>query len=546
VSMIDARPAPAGPLLYERVAAHLADLIDRGTFRPGDRLPSIRELAHQRRVSINTVTEAYAQLENRRLVEVRPRSGYYVAARLAEPDEAAAPRDAGATVAPALVDLGRQPLEVMRRLADPGLVPLGRGGPNLDLLPAERLARMLASESRRFRDESVSYAGRKGLKRLRTQIAQRLLDAGCTVGPDDLVITSGCVEAVTLALQATCRPGDTVAVASPVYSTFLHSIQLLGLRVLEVPATAREGMSLPVLDYALRHHPVQACVVITNFNNPLGSTMSDGKKEELVRMLARRDVPLIEDDVYGDLGFGLHRPRSSLAFDQKELVLHCSSFSKTLAPGYRVGWIAPGRFRERVEQQKALFNIASASPTQLAVAEFLTSGGYDRHLRTMRRTYSQNLAELRAAVGRWFPRGTRATRPEGGFVLWVELPVAIDAWGVYQAALQKGIGVTPGGLFTIGDGFRSCLRLSAAHWSTRIAKAVQIVGAIAADLPSASTQPTGTGARRVGDGAAAEGASEPRPAQPAAIASGLARRYHLRAIPARSRPSAKSTTPRPE
>lgn len=482
------------PLLYERVAAEVGDLIERGTYRTGDRIPSIRDLARQRRVSVNTVMEAYAQLENRRVIEARPQSGYYVACRLEEPAPAPDPRAARGALAATAVTLGREPLEVMRNLADPALLPLGRGAPNLALLPAERLARMLASEARRFRDESVSYAGRKGLKRLRTQIARRSLDAGCRLGPDDLVVTSGCVEAVTLALQATCKPGDTVAVGTPVYYTFLNSIQWLGLKVIEIPSSARDGMSLSVLDYALRHHPIHACLVISNFNNPLGSVMSDGHKEELVRLLARRDVPLVEDDVYGDLGFGPHRPLSAQAFDEKGLVLHCSSFSKTLAPGYRVGWIAPGRFRERVERQKALFNIASASPTQLAVAEFLTSGGYDRHLRALRRTYARQVAEARAAVGRWFPPGTRVTRPEGGFALWIELPPEVDAFAVYEEALGRGIGVTPGSLFTTGDGFRNCLRICVAVWSERIAQAVRTVGAIAGAV-AGEARPRARGAR---------------------------------------------------
>jgi DNA-binding transcriptional MocR family regulator len=484
----DARTASHQPLLYERIAAEVDDLIERGTYRPGDRIPSIRELARQRRVSINTVMEAYAQLENRRVVEARPQSGYYVVPRLAEPTPTADSHAAREGLAATAVSLGREPLEVMRRLADPGLLPLGRGTPNVELLPARRLARMLASEARRFPTESVSYSGRKGLKRLRIQIARRSLDAGCRLAPDEVVVTSGCVEAVTLALQATCKPGDTVAVGSPVYYTFLNSIQWLGLKVLEIPSSPREGLSLPVLDYALRHHSVQACLVISNFSNPLGSVMSDDSKEELVRMLARRDVPLIEDDVYGDLGFGPHRPLSAKAFDEKGLVLRCSSFSKTLAPGYRVGWIEPGRFQDRVEGFKSLFNIATASPTQLAVTEFLTSGGYDRHLRSMRQTYARQVAEARAAIGRWFPSGTTVTRPEGGFVVWIELPSGLDAFAVYQGALQQGIGVVPGSLFTTGDGFRNCLRVSAAVWTERTAKALKVVGAIARALAEGTTK----------------------------------------------------------
>ncbi len=497
--MIHRSQPGAQHFLYERVAAEIGELIERGTYRPGDRIPSIRELAGQRRISINTALGAYARLEDLHLVEVRPQSGYYVASRLAEPaqglDEDAARKD----LRPRTVSLGRAPLEVMRFLRDPALLPLGRALPNLDLLPADRLARMLASEARRFRNESVAYAGSQGLKRLRTQIAQRAVAAGCRLGPDDVIVTSGCVEAVTLALQATCKPGDTVAVASPVYSTFLNSIQWLGLKVLEIPSRARKGMSLSVLEYALRHQRVDACLSITNFSNPLGSVMTDGDRKQLVEMLARREIPLIEDDVYGELGFGPARPFSLKALDQKGLVLECSSFSKTLAPGYRVGWIVPGRYRERVEHTKALFNVATASPTQLAIAEFLGSGGYDRHLRTIRRTYARQVAEMRASIGRWFPDETRVSRPEGGFVLWVEMPPHADGFAVYEQALRRGIGVAPGCLFTIGDGFRNCLRLSAAVWSSRIAEAVRTLGLIAHDMVEHVPRPRAPSSRKAGD-----------------------------------------------
>ncbi len=483
----NARRHSPGPLLYDRIAAEVADLIERGTYGPGDRIPSIRELSRQRRVSINTVMEAYAQLENRRLIEARPQSGYYVSCPVLEPEPRLEARGAKQRLAASAVELGSGPLEVMRTLADPALVPLGRGVPNSELLPVDKLSRMLATEARRFRLDSVSYGGAKGLKRLRTQIAKRSLDSGCRLTPEELIVTSGCVEAVTLAFQATCRPGDTVAIGSPVYYTFLNSIQWLGLKVLEIPSTPREGMSVEVLAYALRHNPVHACLVISNFNNPLGSVMPDERKEELVRLLGAREIPLIEDDVYGDLGFGSHRPVAAKAYDEAGLVLYCSSFSKTLAPGYRVGWIAPGRYLQPVQRLKSLFNIATASPTQLAVAEFLTSGGYDRHLRTMRRTYAAQLAEVRSAIARWFPRGTRVTRPEGGFVVWVELPAEVDAFAVYQQALRKGISVAPGTLFTTTDRFRNCIRLSAAFWSERIRDALRTIGGISRGM-------TGTGA----------------------------------------------------
>lgn len=466
-------------MLHEEIAAKIGGLIERGTYRSGERIPSVRELSRKMRVSINTVMEAYAHLENMRIVEARPKSGYYVRSRLAEPETPAPGVESKENLTPCPVAQGEVPLRVMRSLSRPDLIPLGRGVPNPELLPIDRLTRMLAAEARRVRTESIAYAPPAGVKRLRIQIARRSLDAGCALSPDDIVITAGCVEAVTLALQATCRPGDAVAIESPAYYTFLSSLQWLGLSVLEIPSAPRDGMNLAVLDYAIRHNPVRACIVIPNFNTPLGSRMPDDKKRELVELLAKQDIPLIEDDVYGDLSFGPTRPRVCKAWDRKGLVLTCSSFSKTLAPGYRVGWIAAGRYREEVERLKRSFNLATCSPTQLAIAEFLTNGGYDRHLRSIRRACAERVAQLREAVGLHFPLGTRVTRPEGGYVLWVEMPQEIDSFRLYEEALQAGIGIAPGMLFTTGDKFRNCIRLNAAFWSPSIERAVEVLGRLA-------------------------------------------------------------------
>ena len=131
----------------------------------------------------------------------------------------------------------------------------------------------------------------------------------------------------------------------------------------------------------------------------------------------------------------------------------------------------------------------TASPTQFAIAEFLTCGGYDRHLRSLRRAYARHVAEARATIGRSFPPGTRVTRPEGGFALWVELPREVDAFAVYEEALRRGIGVAPGFLFTTGDGFRNCLRVCVSVWSERIASALAAVGSIAGSMVGAASRP---------------------------------------------------------
>lgn len=466
-------------LLYEEVSGRIVEMIQRGTYRPGERIPSLRALSRQMRVSVNTVIGAYAHLENVGMIEARPQSGYYVSPFIPEPEMRPATGSAPQEISPNRVALGDVTLRVMADMSNPSLLPLGTGIPNSELLPIDKLNRMLAAESRRFRVQSVSYASSQGLKKLRAQIAKRSLNSGKALAPDEIVITSGCVEAMSLSLQAVCRPGDTVAVGSPVYYTFLKFMEWMGLNILEIPSSPGEGMNLDVLEHAIRRNPVKACIAIANFNNPLGYLMPDGNKRALIQLLAKHDIPLIEDDVYGDLVFGTTRPVSTKAYDEKGLVLYCSSFSKTLAPGYRVGWIAPGRFLEKIVQLKSLFNLAAASPTQLAVAEFLTNGGYDHHLRALRRAYARQTARMREAVGRCFPRGTRVSRPEGGYILWVEMPEGFDAFRLYETALKEGISVAPGTIFTLGDKYRNCFRLNAAFWSESMEQAVETLGSIA-------------------------------------------------------------------
>lgn len=465
--------------LYEGVAGKINFLIEQGALRPGDRVPSIRTLSRQLQVSINTVKEAYNLLEDRCLLEARPQSGYYVRARL--PELPAEPVVDPPTINPAEVNLSKVYRVVMRDLLDPKLLQLGIAIPNPELLPIQKLNRMLTRETRRFATQSVSYELPPGNLRLRKQIAQRLLLSGCTLSPDQIVITSGCVEAVVLALRALCKPGDAVAIETPVYFNFLQMIQDLGLKALEIPASPRGGISLEALAYALDRNAgqVKACIVISNFNNPLGSRMSDEDKQRLVRMLDERQVPLIEDDIYGDLSFHDDRPSVAKAFDKSGNVLLCSSFSKTVAPGYRVGWIAAGRYQEQIERGKMLVNVATASPTQLAIAEFLANGGYEHHLRSIRRVYARQAAQMSDAIGRSFPEGTRVSRPQGGFVLWVEMPEKIDALTLYEHARLQGITIAPGSIFSIDGRYRNCIRLNAACWTPPVEVAVETLGRLA-------------------------------------------------------------------
>jgi DNA-binding transcriptional MocR family regulator len=469
-------PAPNSATLYEQVAQQIARQIEEGAFGPGERVPSIRQLSRRQAVSVATVLEAYRLLEDQGWIEPRPQSGYFVSARAV--NRPAEPEPSNPGLDPTEVSIGELSIRVLRDSHDPSRIQLGAAAPNPALLPIDRLQRIAGALGREMPERVAAYDAPPGCKELRVQIARRSLEAGCEVRPEEIVTTTGCQEALVLCLRAVCRPGDTVAIESPSYYGVLQAIQSLGLNALELPTHPQDGLSLEALRRALDQHPVRACIM-SNFNNPLGSCMPDEARRELVELLAAREIPLIEDDVYGELCGGASRARTAKAYDRHGLVLLCSSVSKTLAPGYRVGWVAPGRFFREVEHLKVFSSFATVTLTQLAVAELLRTGGYDRHLRRVRSVYAQQVAQMAQAVGKHFPAGTRVTRPSGGFVLWVQLPPGGDSLQLYQLALRDGVTFAPGPIFSAAGGYRDFLRLNAAVWSEEVQQAVARLGQLA-------------------------------------------------------------------
>jgi DNA-binding transcriptional MocR family regulator len=297
-------------------------------------------------------------------------------------------------------------------------------------------------------------------------------------------VTSGASEAVHLALAAVTKPGDAVAIESPAYYGTLQSLAAMGLHAVEVPCCPEVGLDLDALERVLADHQIAAVLAVPNFSNPLGSCMADAAKQRMVELLAAREIPLIEDDVYGDLGFDGSRPPAAKAFDRSGLVLSCSSFSKTLAPGWRVGFIVPGRFKEQVLLRKFALNVGTATAPQRAIARFLESGAYDRHLRRLRAALRSSAERMSAAVTAGFPAGTRVSRPAGGYVLWVQLPENVDALELHARGLDAGVSVVPGHAFgASAAGYEHFVRLSyAPPWSERIHAAVETIGRIATRL----------------------------------------------------------------
>jgi DNA-binding transcriptional MocR family regulator len=474
MTMLDEKP------LYLQVADNVADLISSGSLRAGDRVPSVRRLSGQQNVSVPTVLQAYMVLENRRMIEARPKSGFFVKPRLS--DALAEPAASARTSKVPWADF-HPSIPIVRDLVNPDLVPLGGAIPSPDLLPGTKLARIVSALAREHTAETISYDPVPGSLKLRREISRRSLDWGCHLSSEELLIVNGATEGVHLALRAVTKPGDTVLIESPTYYGLVHILNQLGLRAVAVPASARDGLSIEDTERALGRHKVAAMTLIPNFNNPLGSLMPEENRLALLHLAKRHGIPIIEDDIYGDLQHEGARPRCLKALDKDDLVILCGSFSKTLAPGYRVGYVSPGRYYDKVVELKIATNWGNAALPALAVAEFLRNGGYDHHLRRIRRTYRDQVQKMREAIAIEFPKPLRISNPQGGFVLWVELPGSIDALQLCAEARKVGISIAPGPIFSpVGD-FRNYIRLSCGYpWSSQIERAIGVLGRLVSRL----------------------------------------------------------------
>lgn len=466
---------------YEEVADFVVSLVDCGALRMGMRAPSLRTIARDREASMSTVLQAYRLLEDRGVLEARPKSGFYVAShgRVNLP----APITSQPPKRPSNVTITGHVTELLERAANPELVPLGCAIPNADLLAAGRLDKFMARAARTHGHQYNIYTEPRGLLSLREEICRRVVRWGQALSPDDVLLTIGCTEALSLSLQALARRGDTVAIESPTYFGILQVLESLGLRVLELPTSPARGIEPDALDAALKARRVSACLFSSSFNNPLGHAMPDCQRREILDILAKHDVPLIEDDIYGDIYFGKERPKPFMAMGSDADVIYCNSFSKTIAPGYRVGWIVARQHMSDILAKKFAQTLCGPALPQAALAEFLECGGYDSHLRRMRRVFADHIDRMTRAIDRHFPDGTKVTRPAGGFVLWVELPEACNSREVFHTALEQGICIAPGDMFSASDRYKHCIRLSCGEaWSERIERSIATLGSLIRSL----------------------------------------------------------------
>lgn len=461
--------------LYLQVADGLEKMIQEEILKIGDKLPSVRMLSEEYGISMGTAFQAYYHLEGKGLIEARPKSGYYV--RFNHKRFPALPTAQKTDHHPALVSVNDMVAEVFHNMSSTDITNLSVGAPAIELLPAARLNKSVVHAFRHSPTSCIAYEDVQGNFELRKQVAKMAFNWGGKITANDVVITAGCMEALAMSLKTVTRPGDTVAIESPTFFGIFQVMETLGLKVIEIPTDAGTGISLEHLEKAIKKSTIKACVFVPNFNNPLGCLMPDDNKKALVELVTKYRIPLIEDDIYGDLYFGPHRPPTCKTYDTEGWVLHCASLSKSLAPGYRIGWVIPGRFIDEFKSIKMRHTISGTTLTQCAIAHYLGMGRFEYHLKKLRTAlHAQHLRYIQGIVDH-FPPDTRISRPQGGLVLWLELNKKVNAFQLYHEAMKYQVSIAPGRIFSVSDRYSNYLRLGFGKpWSDEVERGIRIIG----------------------------------------------------------------------
>jgi len=464
--------------LYQKIADNFENQILTEILKSGDKLPSVRVICKQYGVSLSTALQAYYFLESKNLIQARPNSGYYVnysSRRFSTSDKSTQP---SLNIDDNLADklISRVFQEIARH---DETVMFSLGVPSTDLLPVAKLNKAMVAALRELPASGTRYEHIQGNIKLRKQIAHWAYTWNGKFTESDVITTAGCINAISFCLSSLAKPGDTIAVESPCYFGVLQLAKSLGLRIMEIPTHLQNGIEIDELKKAIESKKINICLLVSNFSNPLGSCIPTENKKEIVKLLEINNIPLIEDDLYGDMYFGKQRPQTCKTFDESGNVLLCSSVSKTLAPGYRVGWVIPGKYKDKVLNTKLYQTISTTTLTQEVIANFMENGRYEHHLLKMRHALFGNCLQLMRAVNEYFPENTRITKPSGGFMLWVELDEKINTAALFEQALKQKVSIAPGRVFTTQDLYNNCLRLNYSWiWNDKIEQAIKTLGAI--------------------------------------------------------------------
>lgn len=443
---------------YQHLATLLAERIEQGLYRHGEKLPSVRSLSQEHGVSISTVQQAYQTLETMKLITPQPRSGYFVAQRKAQPP---VPPMTRPVQRPVEITQWDQVLDMLEAHSDSPIVPLSKSTPDVETPSLKPLWRELSRVVQHNLQTVLGYDLLAGQRVLREQIARLMLDSGSVVTADDIIITSGCHNSMSMALMAVCKPGDIVAVESPCYYGSMQMLRGMGVKVIEIPTDPETGISVEALELALEQWPIKGIILVPNCNNPLGFIMPDARKRAVLSLAQRHDIVILKMMSTANWQRSI-RARGPSIHGISTGECCCAARSVSIAPGLRVGWVAPGRYHDKLLHMKYAISSFNVPSTQMAAATFVLEGHYHRHIRRMRQTYQRNLALYTCWIREYFPCEICITRPKGGFLLWVELPEQVDMVCVARQLYRMKIRVAAGSIFSASGKYRNCLRINCA------------------------------------------------------------------------------------
>ncbi|MEW6994083.1 PLP-dependent aminotransferase family protein [Colwelliaceae bacterium MEBiC 14330] len=467
----------ASAYLYQQIIDFIGHQQAIGALKPGDKLPSLRKLSRQFEISVPTVKQAYIELERQGQVCAKPQSGYYLQAAQARTLK---PRPTKWSQCKPTEVKSRSMIEQVHAAVHlPDTLALGISNPILAHPPDKALARLMRSVLSKVSEKAVSYGPVTGDGKLRMQLAFRYQEQGVDINPDDIVITNGAQEALSIALQCVAKRGDIIAIESPCFFGIIELIETLGMKALEVYTCTEDGVCLAGLAAAIEQHDISACVFSTAINNPLGSMKTNVQRQAMVALLEQHNIPLIEDDVYSEIYFTEHKPTPAQLYSENGLVMTCSSFSKTAAPGYRVGWLLPGKFEEQAKCIKRAQSCSTPMLQQWTLNEYLLSGDYDRHLSVLRKKLSYNCERMRAAIAQHFPPEVCISKPHGGSVLWLRCQSHVDTSKFFQIALAQGVSFAPGIIFSASGKYKNYMRVSfGVIWNEEVESAIKTLGTL--------------------------------------------------------------------
>jgi DNA-binding transcriptional MocR family regulator len=425
----------------EQLALSLKHLIETGTWKLHEKLPSLRQQAETSGFSLITVMNAYQELEAQGLIYSKEKLGYFVAEN---PLQVALAKK---VVLNEKIEINSLVFRYLKSIQSEKIVPLGSAFPNSQLLYSPKLMQTLAQQAKHRISYEQTPSLPPGNYELRKQIAQRYCMQGIPTDPSDIVITSGGLDALNLSLKAMTQAGDYILLQETIFYGAWQAAENLGLKVITIPEHPEHGLDLEAFKKAITTYPIKVCLLMLNSHNPIGFTVNEDIKFELAKLLHEHEIYLIEDDVYEELYYDQKKPLSMKYYDQQNLVLHCSSFSKTLGAGFRVGWVYAGKFSEHIQHVQLMSTISVNSFIQNALADYLTHRHYEKHLKSLRNTLKRLKNQYYQYLIKALPEDCQVSYYPSGYFLWITLPEHIDSSRIYEKLILNDIGVAPSILF---------------------------------------------------------------------------------------------------